>query len=70
MIDYQEISSLLINGNDHDCHSFASRRFLVFGCVSPHTEEGGQPMTYTATSLAIAFVVTSFCYWLMMPLMR
>ena len=29
-----------------------------------------KPMTYTGTSLAIAFVVTSFCYWLMMPLMR
>jgi len=27
-------------------------------------------MTYTGASLAIAFVVSSFCYWLMVPLMH
>jgi len=27
-------------------------------------------MTYTGTSLVIAFVVSSFCYWLMVPLMQ
>jgi len=27
-------------------------------------------MTYTGASLAIAFVASSFCYWLMVPLMH
>ena len=24
--------------------------FLIIGCVSPHSEEGGKPMTYTGTA--------------------
>ncbi|QNI48878.1 hypothetical protein SynA1560_02229 [Synechococcus sp. A15-60] len=60
----------MVDGNFDRCHSFASGGFLVIGRLSAYTEEGGKPMTYTVASLAIAFVVSSFCYWLMLPLMH
>ena len=60
----------MVDGNFDHCHSFALAGFLIIGRVSAHSQEGGKPMTYTGTSLAIALVVSSFCYWLMLPLMH
>ncbi len=48
-------------------HSFAFGEFVFIDGLSSHSKEGGESMTFTNASFAIAFVISSFCYWLIIP---